>query len=161
MGEQMKLSEDQQYTLHLSSILHDIGKIGLPDNILKKTSGLLESEYHTAKEHPLIGSKIVGNIDELHEVAAIIRHHHERFDGSGYPDGLKGEAIPILARILAIVDAYEAIVSKRNYGVRLSPQKAFEELQKNAGSQFDPILVDNFINIINHPDFHAVNGNIS
>lgn len=160
MGEQMNLSDDEQYCLHLSAILHDIGKIGLPDNILKKTTSLLESEYITAKEHPLIGSKIVGNIDELHEVAAIIRHHHERFDGTGYPDGLKGEAIPVLARILAIVDAYEAIVSRRNYRNRQSPQVAVEELRHNSGSQFDPALVDIFIRLMDHPDFNQPNGKL-
>jgi cyclic di-GMP phosphodiesterase len=160
MGEQMKLNDDQQYCLHLSAILHDIGKIGLPDHILKKTTNLVESEYITAKEHPLIGSKIVGNIDELHEVAAIIRHHHERFDGTGYPDGLKGDAIPVLARILAIVDAYEAIVSRRNYGIQQSPQFAVKELMKNSGSQFDPSLVDIFIGLMNHPDFNQPNGKL-
>ncbi len=156
MGNEMNLSEDEIYCLNLSAILHDIGKIGLPDHILKKSSSLLESEYHTAKEHPLIGSKIVGNIDELFEVAAIIRHHHERFDGRGYPDGLKGEAIPLLARVLAIVDAYEAIVSRRNYGTELTPQKAFTELEKNAGSQFDPMLVKIFVGLGEHPEFFNI-----
>jgi len=160
MGEQMQLNNDQLYCLHLSAILHDIGKIGLPDHILKKTSSLLDSEYVTAKEHPLIGSKIVGNIDELYEVAAIIRHHHERFDGKGYPDGLKGEAIPVLARILAIVDAYEAIVSRRNYRNRQTPQTAVKELQENSGSQFDPNLVDIFIDLMDHPDFNQPNGKL-
>ena len=160
MGEKMNLNSDQLYCLHLSAILHDIGKIGLPDNILKKTSSLLESEYITAKEHPLIGSKIVGNIDELHEVAAIIRHHHERYDGSGYPDGLQGEAIPVLARILAIVDAYEAIVSRRNYRSQQSPQAAVKELKENSGTQFDPQLVDIFIGLMDQPEFNQPNGQL-
>jgi len=160
MGEAMKLNNDALYCLHLSAILHDIGKIGLPDHILKKTTSLLESEYITAKEHPLIGSKIVGNIDELHEVAAIIRHHHERFDGTGYPDGLKGEAIPLLARILAIVDAYEAIVSRRNYRSRQSPQAAVKELHENVGTQFDPDLVHIFISLMDKPEFSQPNGKL-
>lgn len=156
MGDELQLNADEKYCLNLSAILHDIGKIGLPDNILKKSTSLLDSEYHTAKEHPLIGSKIVGNIDELHEVAAVIRHHHERFDGQGYPDGLKGEAIPALARILSIVDAYEAIVSRRHYGNEETPQKAFAELQKNSGSQFDPDLVKVFISLGHHPEFFNI-----
>jgi putative two-component system response regulator len=160
MGEKMHLNDDQLYCLHLSAILHDIGKIGLPDNILKKSTSLLESEYITAKAHPLIGSKIVGNIDELHEVSAIIRHHHERYDGTGYPDGLKGEAIPVLARILAIVDAYEAIVSRRNYRSQKTPQAAVNELRKNSGTQFDPQLVDIFISIMDNPDFNKPNGQL-
>lgn len=160
MGEGLSLNEDDQFCLQLSAVLHDIGKIGLPDNILKKSTSLLQSEYTAAKEHPLIGSKIVGNIDELHEVAAIIRHHHERFDGKGYPDGLEGEAIPMLARILAIVDAYEAIVSQRHYGSIFTPREAFSELRKNAGTQFDPVLVEIFISLAEHPEFHETNGNI-
>ncbi len=156
MGEIMKLNEDEKYCLNLSAILHDIGKIGLSDNILKKNSSLLESEYHEAKEHSLIGSKIVGNIDELHEVAAIIRHHHERFDGTGYPAGLRGEAIPILARILSIVDTYEAIVSRRYYGTEETPQRAFFELEKNAGTQFDPELVKLFVSLADHPEFFNI-----
>jgi response regulator RpfG family c-di-GMP phosphodiesterase len=160
MGECINLNDDDLFCLQLSAVLHDIGKIGLPDNILKKSTALLQSEYNAAKEHPLIGSKIVGNIDELHEVAAIIRHHHERFDGKGYPDGLEGEAIPLLARILAIVDAYEAIVSRRHYGSILTPQEAFGELRKNAGTQFDPVLVEIFINLSEHPEFYKSNGDI-
>ncbi|KAA3613188.1 MAG: HD domain-containing protein [Calditrichaeota bacterium] len=156
MGDELNLTDDQKYCLNLSAILHDIGKIGLSDHILKKNSSLLESEYHEAKEHPLIGSKIVGNIDELHEVAAIIRHHHERFDGNGYPDGLKGEAIPILARVLAIVDTYEAIVSRRYYGTEETPQRAFFELEKNAGTQFDPELVKIFVRLGKHPEFFNI-----
>lgn len=156
MGEVMHLNEDELYCLNLSALLHDIGKIGLPDHILKKSSFLLESEYNRAKEHPMIGSRIVGNIEELHEVASIIRHHHERFDGLGYPDRLKGEAIPLLARILAIVDAYEAIVSHRHYGEELSPKEAMKELQKNAGTQFDPNLVNIFLSLESHPDFHNI-----
>jgi len=148
MAEALKLSEHEKFILELSAILHDIGKIGMPDSILKKSASLLEMEYTTAKEHPIIGSNIVGKIDELHDVAAIIRHHHERFDGSGYPDGLEGEAIPYFSRILAIVDAYESIVSDRVYSKQKSSETAIEELTRNAGTQFDPKLVGIFAELI-------------
>jgi len=148
MGKALKLSENDKFTLELAAILHDIGKIGMPDSILKKSASLLEMEYKTAKEHPVIGSKIVGKIDELQQVAAVIRHHHERYDGKGYPDRLKGEAIPYFARILAIVDAYESIVSNRVYREQQSPEMALEEITRNAGTQFDPELVNVFAEII-------------
>ena len=145
MGEAMQLTSEEHFTLELAAILHDIGKIGMPDSILKKASSLQEMEYKTAKEHPVVGSNIVGKIDELRDVAAIIRHHHERFDGKGYPDGLKGEVIPLLSRVLTIVDAYESIVSQRVYSNALSNGEALNEIKRNSGGQFDPQLVDVFI----------------
>jgi len=148
MADALQFSENDRFILELSAILHDIGKIGMPDNILKKSTSLLDMEYKTAKEHTIIGSNIVGKIDELYEVAAIIRHHHERYDGSGYPDGLKGEAIPYMSRILAIVDAYESIISDRVYRRQKSSESAVEELLSNAGTQFDPELVRTFAGLI-------------
>ena len=141
----LKLSEGEMFILQLSATLHDIGKIGMPDNILKKASSLQEMEYVLVKEHPLTGSRIVGRIDELKEVAAIIKHHHERFDGSGYPDGLKGEVIPLISRILAIVDAFEAIISDRVYRKGLTQKDAIDELKKHSGTQFDPYLLKVFV----------------
>ncbi len=151
MAIALDLSEEEQFTLELAAILHDIGKIGMPDHILNKASHLHELEYRIAKEHPVIGSNIVGKIDELKEVAAIIRHHHERYDGSGYPDGLQGEVIPRLARILAIVDAYESIISRRVYKAAKSPEEALQEIAKSAGTQFDPHLVEVF-NAVMHSE---------
>lgn len=148
MGDALKLEENQLFTLELAAILHDIGKIGMPDNILKKSASLIEIEYKTAKEHTVIGSKIVGMIDELKEVAAIIRHHHERYDGTGYPDGLRGKVIPLLARVLAIVDTYESIVSERVYKAKKSSKAALQEILDNAGTQFDPDLVNVFLQVM-------------
>lgn len=140
IGEALKLTDDKLFTLELSAQLHDIGKIGMPDNILNKTSSLEEREYQIAREHPQVGSNIVGKIDELREVAAIIRHHHERYDGTGYPDGLAGEAIPLMSRIITLTDAYESIISTRSYSIPKDKGAALAELEKNAGSQFDPKL---------------------
>ncbi|NOX90079.1 MAG: HD domain-containing protein [Calditrichaeota bacterium] len=148
MAIALNLSEEEQFILELSAILHDIGKIGMPDRILNKASHLHELEYRIAKEHPVIGSNIVGKIDELIEVAAIIRHHHERYDGTGYPDGLQGKVIPKLARVLAIVDAYESIISNRVYSKPKTPEDALQEIAKSAGSQFDPELVKVFVSVM-------------
>lgn len=145
MADKLKLDNGQRYTLQLAASLHDIGKIGMPDSILKKADSLEDMEMNKAKDHPLIGSEILGEIEELAEVASIVRHHHERFDGKGYPDGLKGDAIPLFSRILFILDAYEAIVSDRIYHKGLDKAKGLEEIAKNAGTQFDPQLVQIFI----------------
>jgi putative nucleotidyltransferase with HDIG domain len=145
LAEKLNLSQEDKFLLQLSAALHDIGKIGMPDDILKKSATLKEMEFLYMKEHPVIGSNIVGKIDDLKEVAAIIKHHHERYDGNGYPDGLKGEVIPLFARILAIVDAYESLVSDRIYRKSIDMDDAVKILQHNAGTQFDPNLVDLFV----------------
>ena len=156
VGEALHLSDDELFTLELSALLHDIGKIGMPDSILNKTSSLEEMEYNTAKEHPVVGSRIVGKIEELQEVSANIRHHHERFDGNGYPDGLAGKAIPLFARILSIVDAYESIVSARTYHASQSREKALTELEQHSGTQFDPELVAIFTRLMRSKDAQRV-----
>jgi len=149
VADELNLKAEDRYTLQLAAFMHDIGKIGMPDSILKKADSLEDYELRKAKAHPIIGSKIIGEIEELSEVASIIRHHHERYDGEGYPDGLKGEAIPLFSRILAILDAYEALVSDRVYRKAVDDQKAIKVIKKNAGSQFDPFLVEIFYQVIN------------
>ncbi len=148
MGEALGLVNEELFVLELAALLHDIGKIGMPDNILKKAETLQEEEYIQAKEHVIIGSKIIGEIGDLQDVAAIIRHHHERYDGQGYPDGLKGEAIPLFSRIITIVDAYETMRARRRYSEQKTMEYAFEELIKYSGTQFDPQLLDVFIRMI-------------
>ena len=148
VAEDLELSTDEKYTLQLGAFLHDIGKIGMPDSILKKAEGLEDYELNIARDHPVIGSQIIGEIEELGEVTSVVRHHHERWDGKGYPDGLKGEAIPFFARIIAIIDCYEALVSDRVYRKGVKREEALKIIEKNAGTQFDPELVPVFTRVM-------------
>ena len=125
--------------------LHDVGKIGIPDNILMKPASLTEDEWKIMKQHPVKGAKILEPLTGFKEVAYVVLHHHENFDGTGYPSGLKGEAIPLEARIVAVVDSFHAIVSKRCYSKGKPIEAAFQELERCAGTQFDPVVVDAFI----------------
>ena len=143
MGLDRQTIED----LKFGAQLHDIGKIGIPDSILKKPGPLTPEEWKIMRKHPEIGEKILSPLPKLRGAAAIVRHHHERFDGSGYPDGLKGEEIPIGARILAVVDAYSAIIDRRVYKEPRPHSEAIEELKKNAGTQFDPQVVEIFLRL--------------
>lgn len=145
LGEYVKLSQEQLVTLEGGALLHDIGKIGIPETILNKRGRLTPEEYEYIKMHPAAGEKIVSHIDLFRPYLSIIRNHHERYDGRGYPDGLSGEDIPLLARIVTIADAYDAMTSSRPYREALVPEFAVEELKLGSGSQFDPQLVDLFI----------------
>ncbi|MGC8960770.1 MAG: HD-GYP domain-containing protein, partial [Chloroflexia bacterium] len=127
---------------HLAGLLHDIGKIGIRDAILYKPGPLDEEEYRRVQEHPVLAAQILSPIPGLRKVVPIVLHHHERYDGSGYPDRLAGEAIPVGARILAVVDAFEAMTSVRAYRPAFTPKEALEKLVRGRGSQFDPALVD-------------------
>ncbi len=124
--------------------LHDIGKIGIPEEILNKKDKLTEDEFDIIKSHPVIGEQILMPLDFLSEARPIVRHHHERWDGSGYPDGLKGSAIPRQAAMLAIVDAFDAMTSNRPYRDGMEPARAKQILSDGAGSQWDPDLVERF-----------------
>ncbi len=135
--------------LYLGAKYHDIGKIALPENILRKRGALYKNEYEVVKRHPLIGYYIVSHYGKLdHEIGEMIKHHHEWYNGSGYPDGLKGDEIPLGARIIAIADAYDAITRDRPYRKKKSNEFAISELLKFKGVQFDPKLVDDFIRLL-------------
>lgn len=134
--------------LKYAAHLHDIGKIGIPDTVLNKPTKLTAEEYAVIKEHPVIGAEILKNITIVKDAAKVARHHHERYDGTGYPDGLSGEDIPLQARIVAVADSYDAMSSKRIYRNALSPDAIIREIEKGKGTQFDPELADIFLKLL-------------
>jgi len=148
LAEEIGLSPDQVSRVSTAALLHDIGKIGVPDRVLNKKGKLTDEEWELIKSHPRLGATIVGNVPNLIPCVSSILHHHERWDGGGYPEGLKGEEISIEARILAVADAYEAMSSERPYRPALYAEKVLNEMRRCSGSQFDPGLVDVFIGII-------------
>jgi len=131
-------------TLKIAALLHDIGKIGIPDSILRKPGKLTEEEWQIMKQHSLLGYKIIKNIKQLNDVAQIVLHHHEKYDGSGYPVGLRGEEIPLGSRIFAVADTMDAMTSDRPYRKALTFEQTAEELKKWNGKQFDPQVVEAF-----------------
>ena len=144
MAKRLGLEEDQQNNLHWASILHDVGKIGIPESILTKPDRLTDEEYSTIKDHPQKGYTILQPLDQLSDSLPSILHHHERYDGGGYPQGLKGEETPLLARIIAVADTFDAITSDRAYRPGRRPQEAMAIIKEVAGTQLDPQLVEVF-----------------
>lgn len=154
MGEQLDLSQSQMDELMLFAMLHDIGKIGIDDNVLNKPGKLTDDEWIIMKKHTEIGYRIALSSPELHSIANYILTHHEHWDGKGYPQGLKEDEIPLLSRILGLVDAYDAMTQDRVYRKAMNKEDAMNELQRNRGTQFDPNLTDIFIEIIqNNPEY--------
>jgi len=145
MGKALDLNEDERDVLYISASLHDIGKVGIPDDILLKPHGLTKEEYAVIKRHPDIGADILKPIPPMTRETEIIRHHHEHYDGKGYPSGLKGNDIPYLSRIIALADAFDAMTSDRPYRNGMSVEKAIQEIKRCKGHQFDPYLADIFI----------------
>jgi len=148
LGEAIGFSRSELMDLKAASLLHDIGKVGIPDAILSKKGKLTEAEYERIKRHPDDGAKIVGFVKELAGLVPAIRHHHERWDGGGYPEGLYRKQIPLPARIIALADAYDAITSERSYKEALSGEAASREIVAGSGSQFDPELAEVFLKVI-------------
>jgi HD-GYP domain-containing protein (c-di-GMP phosphodiesterase class II) len=147
MANRLKLAPDELQAIELGALLHDIGKIGVPDSILYKPGPLTPEEWEIMKQHPVIGYRMCMKIDALRPAAPIVLHHHERWDGQGYPYGLAGEAIPLGARIFAIADTLDAMTSDRPYRKALSFAQAREEIIRCAGQQFDPEMVKLFLEI--------------
>lgn len=141
-------SQKKQDDIFMMALLHDVGKIGVPDEVIKKPGRLTDDEYESIKKHPSIGGKIIGNIEEMPTLSAGAKWHHERYDGSGYPEGLKGMAIPEAARIIAVADAYDAMSSRRSYRGPLSQDEVRGQIEKGKGTQFDPTFADIMISMI-------------
>ena len=132
LGTSLRLSDEDLSALYRGGFLHDLGKVGIPDSVLLKADQLTRVEYAAMQQHPIIGDRLCGELRSLRRVRPIVRHHHERLDGSGYPDGLKGDAIPMLAQIMGVVDVFDAITTERPYKMAASPGHAYEELMDEA-----------------------------
>jgi putative nucleotidyltransferase with HDIG domain len=144
---ELALPHAQLPTLRRGALLHDIGKIGVPDNVLRKPAALSDAEWTIMKRHPDHGARIIAQIPFLEDVSRIVRHHHERWDGAGYPDSLAGEAIPLGARIFAVADSFDAMTSDRPYRRAMSVADARSEVARCSGTQFDPQVADAFARI--------------
>ena len=149
VGRKMGLNQSKIEDLKLAASLHDIGKIGISDKILNKKGPLTEKEYDIIKKHPLIGAYAIGHIARLKSIYKIILYHHERFDGNGYPFGLRGDEIPLCSRILSVMDAYDAMTSNRPYRKAIPKNEAIKIIIDEKGKQFDPEVVDAFISCVN------------
>ena len=150
IGKQLNLSDEDLKTLKIGGLFHDVGKIGVPDSILLKTEKLTDDEYSEIKNHPAIGAHILSNATIFKNIIPIVKHHHEKYDGTGYPGKLKGEDIPLFARIAAIADTFDAMTSKRTYRDSLGLDIVKSEIEKCKGTQFDPKLADIFLDILNN-----------
>jgi HD-GYP domain-containing protein (c-di-GMP phosphodiesterase class II) len=145
VGREMGLSQKQMTDLRLSAILHDIGKIGVRDNVLLKDGRLTVDEFNTMMKHAVYGAEILGPIRQIKDIICGVKWHHEKYDGTGYPDGLKGDAIPVIARIISVADTFDAMTTDRPYRKGLSVEATLKELRACSGTQFDPAAVDAFI----------------
>lgn len=147
IAEQLGFDEERLETMRLGALLHDIGKVAVPDSVLLKPGLLDDDEFETMKKHPMAADRILSAIPGLRDMADIARSHHEKWDGSGYPFGVAGDAIPIEGRIVAIADAYDALTTKRSYKSAMEPERALEIIEKDAGTHFDPELAKLFVDM--------------
>lgn len=155
IGKKMGLSDKDIKTLKIGGLFHDIGKIGVPDSILLKESKLTDDEYSQIKNHPSIGAHILSTATIFQDIIPIVKHHHEKFNGTGYPGKLVGEEIPFLARITAVADSFDAMTSKRTYRDSLPMDIVRNEIERCKGTQFDPKIADVFLSILDN-DFESI-----
>jgi HD-GYP domain-containing protein (c-di-GMP phosphodiesterase class II) len=151
IGSEISLPGEQMEALASGALLHDVGKIGIPDRILQKSGRLTEDEYAEIKQHPVLGVSILTPATELASALPVVKHHHERFDGNGYPDGLRGKDIPLVARIVSVADAFDSMIRARPYGYGISRKAALREIEENSGTQFDPRIVRVLVEIVYAP----------
>ena len=150
IGKHLGLPETDLKTLQIGGLFHDIGKIGVPDSILLKEGKLTDDEYSEIKNHPTIGAHILSSATIFKDIIPIVKHHHEKYDGNGYPGKLKGEDIPYFARIAAVADTFDAMTSKRTYRDALPLEVVISEIERCKGTQFDPKIADVFLDILNN-----------
>ncbi len=161
IAEEMRLSDEEVQALHYATLLKDTAKVGIPEEILNKPAKLTGEEYAKLREHPIKGAKIVQSFESLKAVVPIILYLREKYDGSGYPKGLKGDKIPVGARILSVINAFEAIVLGRPYHGRVSLNEALDEIVRNSGTQFDPKVVEVFVSVVKKEGFDKIVSQLS
>lgn len=144
IAQRMGVESPELEQIELGALLHDVGKVGVPDAIIRKAGGLNDEEWTKIREHPIIGYQLLWKHQFLRGAAPVVKYHHERYDGSGYPEGLCGKSIPIGARIFAVVDTFDVIISRRAYKEEKSIAEAQEEINRCVGTQFDPKVVEVF-----------------
>jgi putative nucleotidyltransferase with HDIG domain len=152
IAEKMNLSQEERTRIRKAGLVHDVGKVGISDSIIGKQGQLKEDEYNIVKRHPAISAEIIGSMQGFHDIVSVVRAHHERWDGRGYPDGLKGEEIPLAARIIALADALEAMLSDRPYRRTRSFKEILDEIERCSGTQFDPAVVKAFFAVVEEQD---------
>jgi len=145
----MGLSQQEVEQIRVAGLLHDVGTLSIPSDLLEKQGRFTAEERRIINQHPVLGAELLRPIRALKDICQILENHHERWDGTGYPRGLKGEDIPLSARIVSIVDSYHAMISDRPYRPAMTPDQAMEALRGGAGSQWDPFLVDIFLAVLN------------
>lgn len=150
IGKKLGLSQADLKTLKIGGLFHDIGKIGIPDSILLKTDKLTQDEYNEIKKHPIIGKNILSNAAIFQDIIPIVLYHHERYDGKGYPEGLENNEIPLLAKIVCVADAFDAMTSRRSYRQKLNFDYVKNEIKSKSGTQFDPVIATTFLDILNN-----------
>jgi putative nucleotidyltransferase with HDIG domain len=158
IAEQLGLPLDERETIRLGAILHDVGKIGIPDAILLKPGSLTPEEWTVMRRHPLIGDGLLSPLGLREGVRAVVRHHHERWDGGGYPDGLAGEAIPLAARVIAVADSIEAMAADRPYRRALPLEAIAQELRLGSGTQWDPLVADTAVLLVETGELRLTEG---